>query len=74
MLKQALSDDQGQVSMMRVMSLIALFGALAVAAYDLATGGNASNAKDYFMLLLIGAFAPKLFQKYVESLFLKKDP
>ena len=72
--KQAFSDGEGQVSMMRIMSILSLLGAFGVVVYDLVAGCKGDNAQFYFTLLLVGAFAPKVLQKYLEGLVSKTNP
>lgn len=67
--KDAFQDDDGNVSMVRLLSFIALIAACAIAAADFVGGSiGETNSKYYFTMLLIGAFAPKVLQKYLEGL------
>lgn len=72
--RQAFSDGDGQISMMRIMSILSLFGAFGVVSYDLTAGCESDNAQFYFTLFLVGAFAPKVMQKYLEGLVAKTNP
>lgn len=72
--REAFSDGEGQISMVRIMSILSLVGAFLVAGYDLTAECNGDNAQFYFTLLLVGAFAPKVLQKYLEGLVSKTNP
>ena len=67
--KEAFSDGAGEVSMMRILSLLSLLVAFFVAGYDvLSDSSQGDNARYYFTLFLLGGFAPKVLQKYVKGL------
>ena len=63
--KSYMSDDQGNPSSMRLMSMLALFmaGILAVAPVFGWSGGNA----EHVLYFLVAAFAPKAVQKFAEK-------
>ena len=65
-LKQILSDDAGQGSTARLMSLIALLAAIGMMAVRAAMGPAAVDAA-HITYLFAGAFGMKLGQKYMEK-------
>ena len=65
-LKQILSDDAGQASTARLMSLIALLAAIGMMAVRAAMGPAAVDGV-HITYLLAGAFGMKLGQKYMEK-------
>lgn len=63
--KSYMSDDQGNPSSMRLMSMLALImaGILAVAPVFGWSGGNS----EHVLYFLVAAFAPKAVQKFAEK-------
>lgn len=63
-----MNDPQGNPSSMRLMSMLSLLCAIAIAGVEVmgwgAQGGDRSELVLYF---LIGAFAPKAVQKFAET-------
>ena len=67
MSKGYLTDNDGNPSMMRAMNLVSLIAAIAVAVFDMSGKAPAGGNGLYFCgMFLIGAFAPKAFQKFAE--------
>lgn len=65
--KRFLSDDQGNPSSMRLMSMLALIVAAALAFVE-AFGWGANESKTELVLyFLVAAFAPKAVQKFAEK-------
>lgn len=68
---QALRDEKGKTSSMRVMSFIMLFasiGFLACIGYNVIIGHSIdTNAIFIFLICICGAFAPKTIQKFAEK-------
>jgi hypothetical protein len=60
-----LEDDSGNRSLIRVMSVVSLIGAITFA--SLAILKNSAMAFDLAQLFLIAAFAPKTVQKFIEN-------
>lgn len=57
-------DDNGNPSSMRVMSFISLFAAIGVALASICMN---QDHRDLVLLFLVGAFVPKVFQKFAEK-------
>lgn len=64
-LKSVLQDDQGNPSSMRLMSLIALFTAIGLAAAPFIMEHNGDPI--HVLYFLTAAFAPKAVQKFAEK-------
>ena len=65
--KRYLTDDQGNPSSMRLMSMLALLVAGGLA-FTEAFGWGAGNGKTELVLyFLVAAFAPKAVQKFAET-------
>lgn len=59
-----MQDDNGNKSSMRLMSLFSLIAAIGIAFTSICMNQDHSNL---VLLFLVGAFAPKLFQKFAEK-------
>ena len=65
-----LTDDSGQPSSMRLMSMLALIAAIALGFLTLlGHAPEAQNGLYLTALFLIAAFAPKALQKFAEAKF-----
>lgn len=68
-----IDDDRGNPSTMRVMSMISLIASIAFSAYVLyAQPEDPSTGVYIISSFLIGAFCPKVFQKYAEAKMVNK--
>lgn len=61
-----LQEDNGNYSMMRLMSIISLLAAIGFAWLVMNDRGG-DNGMTIVCVFLLGAFAPKLVQKFVEN-------
>lgn len=61
-----ITDDDGNVSSMRLISLLALFVAAALAAVEVFRWGSGEGKTELVLYLLVAAFAPKAIQKFAE--------
>ena len=65
--KRYMTDDQGNPSSMRLMSMIALFIAGALAFIQVfGKGMEGGNKTELVLYFLVAAFAPKAVQKFAE--------
>lgn len=64
--KSWLTDDQGNPSSMRLMSILALSVAAGLAAIEVFGWGSDADKTELVLYFLIAAFAPKAVQKFVE--------
>ena len=62
-----ITDDQGNVSSMRLMSLLALAVAAALAAVEAFGWGSGESKTELVLYFLVAAFAPKAVQKFAEK-------
>ncbi|MDE0103139.1 MAG: hypothetical protein OXN89_12235 [Bryobacterales bacterium] len=62
-----ITDDEGNVSSMRLMSLLALAVAAALAAVEVFGWGSGESRTELVLYFLIAAFAPKAIQKFAEK-------
>ena len=60
------SDDQGNPSSMRLMSMLALIVAAGLAFVEVFGWGSGSGNTELVLYFLVGAFAPKAVQKFAE--------
>ncbi len=65
--KRFLSDDQGNPSSMRLMSLLALVVAAILATAQVFEWGADSDKTELVLYFLLAAFAPKAIQKFAEK-------
>lgn len=65
--KRFLSDDQGNPSSMRLMSLLALVVAAILATAQVFELGSDSDKTELVLYFLLAAFAPKAIQKFAEK-------
>lgn len=64
--KSYLSDDQGNPSSMRLMSILALVVAAILAAVEVMGWGSGESKTELVLYFLVAAFAPKAVQKFAE--------
>ena len=64
--KQFFSDDDGNPSSMRLMSMLSLIVAALLAAVEVMGWGSADGNTELVLYFLLGAFAPKAVQKFAE--------
>ena len=64
--KTCMTDDEGNPSSMRLMSLLALLVA-ALAAVEVLGIGNPENQTELVLYFLVAAFAPKAVQTFAEK-------
>ena len=62
-----LTDDLGNRSMMRLMSLLALIASIAFGGLTVSGSSNSNGGEAITMMFLLAAFAPKALQKYIEN-------
>jgi len=62
-----ITDDQGNVSSMRLMSLLALSVAASLAAVEVFGWGSCESKTELVLYFLVAAFAPKAIQKFAEK-------
>ena len=67
MTKRFFSDDQGNPSSMRLMSMLALLVAAALAFIEVLGVGSADSKTELALYFLVAAFAPKAVQKFAEA-------
>ena len=65
--KRFLSDDQGNPSSMRLMSMLALIVAAGLAVVEIFGWGSNGDKTELVLYFLVAAFAPKAVQKYAEK-------
>ena len=65
--KRFLSDDQGNPSSMRLMSLLALVVAAILATAQVFELGSDGDKTELVLYFLLAAFAPKAIQKFAEK-------
>ena len=65
--KRFLSDDQGNPSSMRLMSMLALVVAAFLATAQIFEWGSDGNKTELVLYFLVAAFAPKAVQKFAEK-------
>ena len=65
--KQLFSDDQGNPSSMRMMSMLALVVAAGLAAVEVFGWGSGEDNTELVLYFLVAAFAPKAVQKFAET-------
>lgn len=65
--KRFLSDDQGNPSSMRLMSMLALFVAAFLATAQTFEWGSNGDRTELVLYFLLAAFAPKAIQKFAEK-------
>ncbi|MDE0626858.1 MAG: hypothetical protein OXH99_10705 [Bryobacterales bacterium] len=61
------TDDNGNVSSMRLKSLLALAVAAALAAVEVFGWGSGESKTELVLYFLVAAFAPKAIQKFAEK-------
>ena len=66
-IKTFMTDDEGNPSSMRLMSLLALLVAAALAGVEVSGVGNPESQTELVLYFLVAAFAPKAVQKFVEK-------
>lgn len=64
--KQFFSDDDGNPSSMRLMSMLSLIVAALLAAVEVMGWGSGDGNAELVLYFLLGAFAPKAVQKFAE--------
>ena len=62
-----ITDDSGNVSSMRLMSLLALVVAAILALVEVFGWGSGESKTELVLYFLIAAFAPKAVQKFAEK-------
>ena len=65
--KRFLTDDDGNPSSMRLMSMLALVVAAALAFIQVAEWGSNADKTELVLYFLVAAFAPKAVQKFAEG-------
>ena len=65
--KRFLSDDQGNPSSMRLMSMLALIVAAVLATVEVMGWGSNGGKTELVLYFLVAAFAPKAVQKFAEK-------
>ncbi len=64
--KRFLADDQGNLSSMRLMSMLALVVAAGLACVEVLGWGSGESKTALVLYFLVAAFAPKAVQKFAE--------
>ncbi|MYA76438.1 MAG: hypothetical protein F4Y17_02250 [Gemmatimonadetes bacterium] len=64
--KRFLTDDEGNPSSMRLMSMLALLFAGALACVEVFGWGSGDGKTELVLYFLVAAFAPKAVQKFAE--------
>ena len=64
--KRFLADDQGNLSSMRLMSMLALVVAAGLACVEVLGWGSGESKTELVLYFLVAAFAPKAVQKFAE--------
>ena len=62
-----MTDDQGNPSSMRLMSMLALIVAAILAFVEVLGWGSGEGNTELVLYFLVAAFAPKAVQKFVET-------
>jgi len=65
--KRFFTDDQGNLSSMRLMSMLALVVAAGLAAVEIFGWGSDEGKTELILYFLVAAFAPKAVQKFAEK-------
>ncbi len=65
--KRFLSDDKGNPSSMRLMSMLALIVAAVLAFVEVMGWGSNGSKTELVLYFLVAAFAPKAVQKFAEK-------
>ncbi len=65
--KRFFSDDRGNPSSMRLMSMLALIIAGCLAAVEVMGWGSGDSKAELVLYFLLAAFAPKAVQKFAEK-------
>ena len=65
--KSYMTDDQGNPSSMRLMSLLALIVAAFLVVAEVFGWGSGESKTELVLYFLVAAFAPKAVQKFVET-------
>lgn len=65
--KRFFSDDAGNPSSMRLMSMLALLVAAALAFVEVLAAGSVDSKTELVIYFLVAAFAPKAVQKFAEG-------
>lgn len=65
--KRFLSDDHGNPSSMRLMSMLALIIAGLLAVVEISEWGTKADKTELVLYFLVAAFAPKAVQKFAEK-------
>ncbi len=65
--KRFLSDDHGNPSSMRLMSMLALIVAAGLAFVEVMGWGSNGSKTELVLYFLVAAFAPKAVQKFAEK-------
>lgn len=68
-MSEFLQDDKGNSSSMRMMCMISLIGALAFGLLTILLQSEGDNVSGIYITMgfLLGAFAPKSLQKFIEE-------
>ena len=64
--KKFMTDNEGNPSSMRLMSMVALFVAAALACVEAFGWGSGGGRTELVLYFLVAAFAPKAVQKFAE--------
>ena len=64
--KQFMTDNDGNPSSMRLMSMVALFVAAVLACVEVFGWGSGEDKTELVLYFLVAAFAPKAVQKFAE--------
>ena len=64
--KRFLTDDDGNPSSMRLMSMLALLFAGGLAGVEVFSWGSGNSNTELVLYFLVAAFAPKAVQKFAE--------
>ena len=62
-----MTDDKGNLSSMRLMSLLSLIVAAFLAAVEVFGWGSGESKTELVLYFLVAAFAPKAVQKFAEN-------
>ena len=65
-MKRFLTDDDGNPSSMRLMSMLALLVAAGLACVEVFGWGSGDSKTELVLYFLVAAFAPKAVQKFAE--------